>query len=396
MASQKGAILQKSRNEEEKGKRESLPGERMRALIVTLALWAVATGQESGSTLCNNGQSKCVPYYLCKDGNIITDGAGLIDVRFGGNDEKQRTSSECPRLLDVCCKAAETTPPPLPAYQPKCGRRNLQGVHARVLNFKNNQAQFGEFPWMTAVLREETVAGNLTNVYVCGGSLIHPSVVLTAAHCVASYDASILKVRLGEWDTQRAFELLPHQDRKVSTKVIHENFQSGGLHNDFALLILDTPADLAPNVDTVCLPKQLSDFLSNECWATGWGKDKFGSEGVFQNVLKKVRLSTWNHNNCETALKGSFLGPDFVLHTSFICAGGKANVDTCEGDGGSPLVCEIPGNEYVQAGIVAWGIGCGQAGVPGVYANVPYALDWIKTKADEQLRLIGRYTPDYW
>lgn len=50
-----------------------------------------------------------------------------------------------------------------------------------------------------------------------------------------------------------------------------------------------------------------------------------------------------------------------------------------QGDGGSPLVCPI-GNErdrYVQAGIVAWGIGCGENQTPGVYANVAHARLWI-------------------
>ena len=55
-----------------------------------------------------------------------------------------------------------------------------------------------------------------------------------------------------------------------------------------------------------------------------------------------------------------------------------------KGDGGSPLVCPIKGNpsQYVQAGIVSWGIGCGQDGIPGVYANVAYLKPWI----DEKMR----------
>ncbi|XP_071543203.1 phenoloxidase-activating factor 2-like [Panulirus ornatus] len=367
----------------------------MRALIVTLALWAVATGQESGSTLCNNGKSKCVPYYLCREGNIITDGAGLIDIRIG-NGEATRSTSECPQFLDVCCKAPETTPPPPPEYEPKCGRRNLQGVHARILGFQENQAQFGEFPWMTAVLREEIVAEKAVNLYVCGGSLIHPSIVLTAAHCVASHKANILKVRLGEWDTQRTYELYPHQDRGVAKVVIHEDYLAGPLFNDFALLILDEPADLVPNVDTICLPGTAPNYNINDCWATGWGKDKFGKEGAFQNVLKKINLRTSEHGACQQALRKTRLGGDFILDSSFLCAGGEPGADTCQGDGGSPLVCKLPNNDYIQAGIVAWGIGCGEDGVPGVYANVPYAVGWIKTKADEELRHIGRYTPGYW
>merc|ERR1712014_175743 len=67
------------------------------------------------------------------------------------------------------------------------------------------------------------------------------------------------------------------------------------------------------------------------------------------------------------------------LHDSFICAGGVNGKDTCKGDGGSPLVCpsKYDPNTYVQAGMVAWGIGCGEDGTPGVYASVSKALCWI-------------------
>merc|ERR1712008_193186 len=69
----------------------------------------------------------------------------------------------------------------------------------------------------------------------------------------------------------------------------------------------------------------------------------------------------------------------FQLDDSFICAGGADGKDTCKGDGGSPLVCpsKYDPNTYVQAGIVAWGIGCGEDNTPGVYASVSKGACWI-------------------
>merc|ERR1712186_221877 len=67
------------------------------------------------------------------------------------------------------------------------------------------------------------------------------------------------------------------------------------------------------------------------------------------------------------------------LDESFVCAGGVNGKDTCKGDGGSPLVCpsQSDPNTYIQAGIVAWGIGCGEDNTPGVYADVSQASCWM-------------------
>ena len=83
-------------------------------------------------------------------------------------------------------------------------------------------------------------------------------------------------------------------------------------------------------------------------------------------------------------LRGTRLGPRFVLDAGFICAGGEENKDACKGDGGGPLVCEVNGISQL-AGIVSWGIGCGQRNVPGVYVKVSHYERWIQ---DQLLRRI--------
>lgn len=83
--------------------------------------------------------------------------------------------------------------------------------------------------------------------------------------------------------------------------------------------------------------------------------------------------------DCVRALRSTRLGSHYNLHRSFICAGGEDSKDTCKGDGGSPLVCKIrdQGGRYAQVGIVAWGIGCGENDIPGVYVNVALYTDWV-------------------
>jgi len=333
---------------------------------------------------------ECVPYYQCHNGTIITDGAGLIDIRNGFGTLAPE-DSKCPGFLDVCCKDPDFIPPPPPKikYSPKCGRRNQNGLGVRIQGFVEAESQFGEWPHMCAILHEKPIeqeAGyggepQTVNLYQCGGSLIAPGTILTAAHCVDKFrqNPTELKIRCGEWDTQNQTEPYPHQDRYVQALNIHPEFDGRNLQNDFAVLFTSEDFVLASHIDTVCLPQADELFDGTTCFATGWGKDKFGSAGQYQVVLKEIDLPVVNNYECQDKLRQTRLGQKYKLHDSFICAGGVNGKDTCKGDGGSPLVCpsKYDPDTYVQAGMVAWGIGCGEDGTPGVYASVSKALCWI-------------------
>ncbi|XP_069702040.1 uncharacterized protein [Periplaneta americana] len=279
----------------------------------------------------------------------------------------------------VCCRR------PLQPHRPQypqggglqCGRRHAQGVNGRIKNpvYVDGDSEFGEYPWQVAILKKDVQE----SVYVCGGTLIDNLHILTAAHCVKTYNGQDLRVRLGEWDVNHDVEFYPYEERDVANVHIHPEFYAGTLYNDIAVLKLTHPIDTvrSPHIAPACLPDQNSDYTGSRCWTTGWGKDAFGDYGKYQNILKEVDVPIVSFQQCQLQLQQTRLGYDYKLHPGMICAGGEEGKDACKGDGGGPLVCERGGTWQV-VGIVSWGIGCGQHGVPGVYVNVAHYLNWIR------------------
>lgn len=259
----------------------------------------------------------------------------------------------------------------------RCGLRQSAGINGRVQNlqYQETSADFGEYPAQAAILKRLSGSDSL---FVCSGTLISQYWIATAAHCIKKHGQAELKVRLGEWDVHRDDEFYPFLEKEVRDVVIHPEFVAGNLVNDIALLRLDSPVDPSlPHINPACLPIIDELFTHQRCWVTGWGKDSFGQKGSFQSVLQEVELPVIGHTECESALRHTRLGPHYRLHSGFMCAGGEGGRDACEGDGGSGLYCLHDGVIKV-VGIVSWGIGCGQAGVPGVYVNLAHYRPWIE------------------
>lgn len=92
-----------------------------------------------------------------------------------------------------------------------------------------------------------------------------------------------IKIRAGEWDAQTTKESLPFQESDITRIIIHSAYQENILHNDIALLELKSPVTIADNVNTVCLPPANKWTDSNNCFASGWGKDVFGKSVKYQD-----------------------------------------------------------------------------------------------------------------
>lgn len=119
--------------------------------------------------------NECIPFYLCLN-TTYTDGAEVLNSRF---------DISCPRDQEICCSKEDNLKTKVPT---SCGLRNKKGVGFEIENTVD-EAQFGEFPWMAAI---GEFSGSFK--YTCGGSLIHPQVVMTGAHCVHEKNIGDLRV----------------------------------------------------------------------------------------------------------------------------------------------------------------------------------------------------------
>ncbi|GGK09839.1 trypsin [Pilimelia anulata] len=220
----------------------------------------------------------------------------------------------------------------------------------------------GAYPWV----------GHLS--MGCGGSLVSPDVVLSAAHCFEG-GSSRTTVSIGKVNY--------NQGTKVSSSGVKYGRGPGDGDTpssnvaDWAVIKLSQPIT---NIAPVAVPTDSKYDATPTFRAMGWGATSEGGSGT--TLLREVDLPYIADEKC----------PDSVGKAE-ICAGDlqKGGIDTCQGDSGGPLAAR-DGDRWVLVGMTSWGVGCARAKNPGHYAQLSSFIPQIKSA----IQSLGGTLPAGW
>lgn len=207
---------------------------------------------------------------------------------------------------------------------------------------------------------------------LCGAVLIAPRIALGAAHCETASD----RLRIGAFKDVR-----DGQSIKIRSTIAHPNYDVKEFDNDIILFLLDEESTHPP----IQLKRDRID--GGSFTVIGFGDTDKGDKMDLADELMEVELGYVDNDTCDDGHGGKG-----EVMEDMMCAAGD-DKDSCIGDSGGPLI--MKGNSIEEdrlVGVVSWGRGCADDGVPGVYSRISYFYDWIVETVCEEF---PSEAPDY-
>uniref|UniRef100_U5EUF2 Putative trypsin n=1 Tax=Corethrella appendiculata TaxID=1370023 RepID=U5EUF2_9DIPT len=263
-------------------------------------------------------------------------------------------------ILIICFVGAQATIPEL-AQRSSSKNRIVLGFPAKPK----------QFPWQVS-LNGYNSDGNRG---ICGGSVISPDWILTAAHCVTGKVR--MEVLLGSIVRDQ-----PELRLESETFFHHANYKPLLLENDVALIRLPYSINYTENILPIALPpRQFSDelFVNAKAVVSGFGRINDSPGSTVSPTLNWANIRIITNQRCNESYSDEREYED--IYDSTICGVGFDfdNQSTCNGDSGGPLVLRQDNDIPIQIGVVSFvsNYGCA-SGNPSGYARITKFLDWIE------------------
>nr|XP_022905596.1 trypsin-3-like [Onthophagus taurus] len=207
--------------------------------------------------------------------------------------------------------------------------------------------------------------------HFCGGTILNLEYIVTAAHCVYNNRRpSDITVNLGSLKQGLG------DKRKVTDIFMHPGYDNKNLRHDIAILKIPSLGNFTNFIKNITLPDS-SPKAGTNCTVAGWGVTETSDSGTLH--LKYAKVPIISTPRCRASYKDQ-------LKKEMFCAGYlEGGSDACQGDSGGGLICD-----QILTGVVSWGHECGEKYYPGVYTDVFYYKDWIRSKSN-CLKLISSH-----
>lgn len=251
-----------------------------------------------------------------------------------------------PPIEDATSAADAAEPARCDFVGPRSARKTALLAPPRIVG--GTAASEGTYPYAAAIATP-------SRFQYCGGTVIAPRYVLTAAHC---------QVQAGDLVLVGSVDLTKARAVKIVESRINPAFDPTTLDYDVAIAVLAEDVGVENVVRS-------PDAIPALATVIGWGATIEG--GSTTALLRQVDVPLWTTEDCKRVYP--------TLTSRQICAGRvSGGADSCQGDsGGSLLIKTDESIALRQLGIVSFGIGCARPGVPGVYTDLraPEIRSWI-------------------
>jgi len=228
-----------------------------------------------------------------------------------------------------------------------------------------SDVSISDVPWQVLFIIDDAI--------VCGGSLVSPNQIVSAAHCFVDRPLGDVRAWAGITDMS---ERSNASELDIESITNHPDFSVDTYANDIALVTLTTPVPARLGATTIGLPSGQDPAtwpaMGSTATVSGWGEIDpavLAASDPLQAATVEV-LASPSDETC-----GSYGA--LYLPAEQVCAGAPAGgIDACEGDSGGPLTAYVNG-EPLLAGVASTGFGCAQPGYPGLYVRTTSYLDWL-------------------